>query len=203
MSEPNSFPYETPLDILYGPLEVIDEKTLAESCEFKWWNQTLCRVNGSVVRMAVVEGEYHWHTHDDDDEFFYVVESSLLIDLEGRTIELNPRQGLVVPCGCSRREFLAGAPHPGEEGPVYPGTCRDGLPPGRRARALRLRVPSAALAFVDGVYGPVEQRLADAVGDFVLRRADGLFAYQLAVVVDEPRVNGTARIRPAAIEKER
>jgi mannose-6-phosphate isomerase-like protein (cupin superfamily) len=103
MSESNSFPYETRLDILSGPLEVIDEKALAESCEFKWYNQTLCRVNGSVVRMAVVEGEYHWHKHDNDDEFFYVVEGRLLIDLQGRTVELAPRQGFVVPRGTLHR----------------------------------------------------------------------------------------------------
>ena len=91
------FPYETRLNILHGPLEVIDEKVLADACEYKWFNQTLCQVNGSVVRMAVIEGEYHWHKHDEDDEFFYVVEGKLLIDLEGRTVELGPRQGFVVP----------------------------------------------------------------------------------------------------------
>ena len=91
----------------------------------------------------------------------------------------------VFPCACSRREILASAPHPGEEGPVYTGTCRQGLPPGRSPRSLRLRVPGDPLAFVDGVFGEVEQCLASAVGDFILRRADGLFAYQLAVVVDD------------------
>ncbi len=95
------------------------------------------------------------------------------------------RKGLVFECGCSRREILAGAPHPGEEGPVYPGTCRHGLAPGRPPRALRLRVPKGGISFCDGVFGPVQQCLATAVGDFVLRRADGLFAYQLAVVVDD------------------
>src|SRR5690348_17986910 len=64
---------------------------------FRSYNQTLCQVNESVVRMGVVEGEYHWHKHDNDDEFFYVVEGKLLIDLEGRTVELAPRQGFVVP----------------------------------------------------------------------------------------------------------
>jgi mannose-6-phosphate isomerase-like protein (cupin superfamily) len=60
-------------------------------------------VNGSVVRMAVIEGEYHWHQHTDDDEFFYVVEGTLLIDLEERTVELKPRQGFVVPKGTMHR----------------------------------------------------------------------------------------------------
>lgn len=94
-------------------------------------------------------------------------------------------KGLVFDCGCSRREILASAPHAGEEGAIYPGTCRGGLPPGRRPRALRLRVPEQTLCYSDGLGGLQEQHLATAVGDFVLRRADGLFAYQLAVVVDD------------------
>jgi mannose-6-phosphate isomerase-like protein (cupin superfamily) len=103
MSEPRSFPYETRLNILYPPLQVVDEKALADACEFKWYNQTLCQVNDSVVRLGVFDGEYHWHKHDGDDEFFYVVEGALLIDLEGRTVELAPRQGFVVPKGVMHR----------------------------------------------------------------------------------------------------
>ena len=91
------YPYETHLNILHQPLELIDERALAEAAPHKWYNQTLCQVNESVVRLGVIEGEYHWHKHDNDDEFFYVVEGKLLIDLEGRTIELAPRQGFVVP----------------------------------------------------------------------------------------------------------
>jgi dTDP-4-dehydrorhamnose 3,5-epimerase-like enzyme len=98
-----SFPYETRLNILHQPLELIDVKALAEACKFKWFNQTLCKVNDSVVRVGVVEGEYHWHKHDEDDEFFYVVEGSLLIDLEGRTVELAAGQGFVVPKGIVHR----------------------------------------------------------------------------------------------------
>jgi mannose-6-phosphate isomerase-like protein (cupin superfamily) len=98
-----TFPYETRLNILHQPLETIDEKALADACEYKWYNQTLCQVNDSVVRMAVIEGEYHWHKHDHDDEFFYVVEGRLLIDLEGRTVELSPRQGMAVPKGTVHR----------------------------------------------------------------------------------------------------
>ena len=97
------FPYETRLNILYSPLQVIEEKELADSCRFRWYNQTLCQVNSSVVRLAVVEGEYHWHKHVDDDEFFYVLEGKLLIDLEGRSVELGPRQGMVVPKGMLHR----------------------------------------------------------------------------------------------------
>jgi mannose-6-phosphate isomerase-like protein (cupin superfamily) len=84
-------------------LQVIDEKALAEASPHKWYNQTLCQVNESVVRLGVVEGEYHWHKHDADDEFFYVVEGQLLIDLQDRTVELAPRQGFVVPKGIVHR----------------------------------------------------------------------------------------------------
>lgn len=94
-------------------------------------------------------------------------------------------KGLIFACGCSRQEILASAPHPGEDGTVYPGTCRAGLAAGRRPRALRIRVPDEVIRFADGLCGPAQQCLASAVGDFVLRRADGLFAYQLAVVVDD------------------
>ena len=98
-----SYPYETRLDIYYQPLEVVDEKALADDCTYRWYNQTLCQVNGSVVRLGVVEGEYHWHQHDNDDEFFYVVEGQLLIDLEDKTVALQPRQGFVVPKGVTHR----------------------------------------------------------------------------------------------------
>jgi glutamyl-Q tRNA(Asp) synthetase len=94
-------------------------------------------------------------------------------------------RGLIYPCACSRREILASAPHPGEDGPVYPRTCRSGLPAGRSPRAMRIIVPEEPIVFTDGIYGEQRQRLATEVGDFVLRRADGLFAYQLAVVVDD------------------
>ena len=103
MSDPKNYPYVTNLNIQYQPLELIDEKALADACPHQWYNQTLCGVNDSVVRLGVVQGEYHWHKHDDDDEFFYVVEGQLLIDLEDRTIDLRPRQGMVVPKGVVHR----------------------------------------------------------------------------------------------------
>lgn len=103
MSGVADFPYETRLNILYKPLEIVEEKALSDACEYKWYNQTLCQVNASVVRLGVIEGEYHWHKHEADDEFFYVVEGKLLIDLEGRTVELAPRQGFVVPKGVMHR----------------------------------------------------------------------------------------------------
>jgi glutamyl-Q tRNA(Asp) synthetase len=102
----------------------------------------------------------------------------------------------IFDCGCSRREILASAPHPGEEGPVYPGTCRNGIS-GRKQRSVRVRVPDEIIAFVDGIFGAVAQNLAESVGDFVLRRADGLFAYQLAVVVDDAESGVTHVVRGA------
>jgi mannose-6-phosphate isomerase-like protein (cupin superfamily) len=103
MSTATQYPYDTRLNILHNHLEVIDEKALSDATPQTWYNQTLCQVNGSVVRLGVIEGEYHWHKHDHDDEFFYVVEGKLLIDLEGRTVELAPRQGFVVSKGVLHR----------------------------------------------------------------------------------------------------
>lgn len=97
-------------------------------------------------------------------------------------------RGLVYPCTCTRAEIAraASAPHAGEEGPRYPGTCRD---PARRKEgrpaALRLRVPDEIVHFVDAIAGPRSENVAESVGDFVLRRADGVASYQLAVVVDD------------------
>jgi len=99
MSNETQFPYDTRLNLLNGPLEIIDEKALSDAAPHKWYNQTLCQVNSSVVRVGVIEGEYHWHKHADDDEFFYVIEGKLLIDLEEGVIDLAPRQGFVVPKG--------------------------------------------------------------------------------------------------------
>ena len=103
MSTAAQYPYDTRLNILYEQMQVIDEKALSDAAPHKWYNQTLCQVNASVVRVGVVEGEYHWHKHEHDDEFFYVVEGKLLIDLEGRTVELGPRQGFVVSKGVLHR----------------------------------------------------------------------------------------------------
>ena len=100
---PADFPYATHLDLKYAPLEVVDVPTLINAVRDKWYNQTLVKVNDSVVRLGVVQGEYHWHKHDDLEEFFYVVEGKFLIDLEERTVELNERQGFVVPKGVVHR----------------------------------------------------------------------------------------------------
>ena len=97
------YPYATHLDIKYPPLEIIDIPPLVDAVRDEWYNQTLCKVNDSVVRLGVVQGEYHWHKHDDLDEFFYVVGGRFLIDLEGRTVELVEDQGFVVPKGVVHR----------------------------------------------------------------------------------------------------
>jgi len=94
--------YSINLNKQYGPLELIDVQKLADARQ-PWYNQTLCQVNDSVVRLGVIQGEFHWHKHDREDEFFYVVEGRLLIDLEGRTVELAPKQGFTVPKGVVHR----------------------------------------------------------------------------------------------------
>ena len=99
----SSYPYATHLNVLFEPLQCVDIQSLVDACKDPWYNQTLCRVNDSVVRVGVIQGEYHWHKHDDLDEFFYVIEGLLLIDLEGRTQELAPLQGFVVPRGVMHR----------------------------------------------------------------------------------------------------
>jgi mannose-6-phosphate isomerase-like protein (cupin superfamily) len=90
-------------DIKYGPLELVDVGGLTDAVPEKWWNQTLCKVNDSLARVGVFEGEFHWHKHDKEDEFFYVIDGKLLLDLEGRTVELLPRQGMMVPKGVMHR----------------------------------------------------------------------------------------------------
>jgi glutamyl-Q tRNA(Asp) synthetase len=104
--------------------------------------------------------------------------------------------GLAYPCGCTRRELADSALAP-DGAAVYPGTCRNGLPPGKAARSWRLRVDEAGVAFDDAVQGRVSQRLGQAVGDFVLLRADGYFAYQLAVVADDADQGVTHVVRGA------
>ena len=90
-------------DMKYGPLELVEAGRLADECAERWWNQTLCRVNDCVARLGVFEGEFHWHKHDREDEFFYVMEGRLLLDFGERTVELAPRQGMLVPRGAVHR----------------------------------------------------------------------------------------------------
>jgi len=96
-------PYVNRMNVQFGPLEVVEAGRISDSCTYPWFNQTLCEVNDTWVRLGVCEGEYHWHSHDDTDEFFYVVEGRWLIDLEGRTVELGPRQAFVIPRGVKHR----------------------------------------------------------------------------------------------------
>ena len=103
MVESREYPYETHLDILHAGLEPIDVPALVGAVTHPWWNQTLCQVNDSVVRLGVVKGEYHWHQHDDEDEFFYVVSGRFLIDLDDRTFDLGPGQAVVIPKGIRHR----------------------------------------------------------------------------------------------------
>jgi mannose-6-phosphate isomerase-like protein (cupin superfamily) len=102
-SKAADFPYATHLNILFPQLEKIDVSALAGTVKDRWYNQTLCQVNGSVVRLGVMQGEYHWHKHDEDDEFFFCLEGEFLVDLEERTISLAPNQGVVVPKGVVHR----------------------------------------------------------------------------------------------------
>jgi len=97
------FNYVTKLDVKFNHLETIDIPALVNACKDKWFNQTLTKVNNSVVRIGIVEGEYHWHKHDNDDEFFFVLEGKLLIDLEDKTIELDPMQGVTITKGVRHR----------------------------------------------------------------------------------------------------
>ena len=99
----NKFNYVTRLDTKFGHLERIDIPEMVAACTDKWFNQTLTQVNESVVRVGIVEGEFHWHKHDNDDEFFFVLEGQLLIDLEDQTIELNPGQGVTITKGIMHR----------------------------------------------------------------------------------------------------
>ena len=97
------FNYTTLLDIKFDHFQKMDIPEMVRECKDKWFNQTLTKVNDSVVRLGIVEGEYHWHKHDNDDEFFFVLEGQLLIDLENETIELNPNQGVTISKGVMHR----------------------------------------------------------------------------------------------------
>ena len=94
------YPYVPHMHFRFGPLEIVEVQQLADACTDAWYNQTLCEVNDSVVRLGILQGEYHWHQHEKEDEFFFVLEGQLIIDLEDHeSIQLNPQQGFVVPKG--------------------------------------------------------------------------------------------------------
>ena len=99
----NNTKYSINLEVKYKPLEIIDIPELIEKSTKKWQNLSLCTVNNSVIRLAVIEGEFHWHKHDKEDEFFFVLDGTLLIDLEGKVIELKLNQGITIPKGILHR----------------------------------------------------------------------------------------------------
>ena len=103
MSQPQANAYATYLDIRFPALSLVDVPSLVDACTDRWYNQTLCKVNDSVVRLGVMQGEYHWHKHDNDDEFFFVLDGYFIIDLEDQSIELKTQQGYVVPKGVVHR----------------------------------------------------------------------------------------------------
>ena len=103
MNESQEYPYATFLNVLYPSLSLVDVPSLAAASTDRWYNQTLCKVNDSVVRLGVLQGEYHWHKHDNDDEFFFVLQGRFFVDLEDRSVELRPLQGFVVPKGVIHR----------------------------------------------------------------------------------------------------
>ncbi len=128
-----------------------------------------------------------------------VIRQSMRTEAYETALDALERQGLVYPCGCSRAEIarIASAPH-GKDGElVYPGTCRKGLPSGKKPRAVRVRITNEPIAFRDGVMGEMSENLAESCGDFVVRRADGPFAYQLAVVVDDAEAGVNQVVRGA------
>ena len=98
------FPYMNHMNILYNPLEIIDIQSLVKACKDKWYNQTLCQVNDSVIRIGILQGEYHWHKHDKEDEFFFTLNGKLIVDIDDSdSVELYPQQGYVVPKGVVHR----------------------------------------------------------------------------------------------------
>lgn len=100
----SKFPYVNHMNNLHESLELIDVQSLVKACKDKWYNQTLCQVNDSVVRLGIVQGEYHWHKHDDEDEFFFTLDGMLIVDVENSdSVELYPQQGYVVPKGVTHR----------------------------------------------------------------------------------------------------
>jgi len=95
--------YAIHMDVKFEPLQLIDVPALVEACTDRWYNQTLSKVNDSVIRLGIMQGEYHWHKHDNDDEFFFVLEGKFFIDLENDSVKLLPRQGFMVPRGVVHR----------------------------------------------------------------------------------------------------
>ena len=154
-------------------------------------------VPGSAAEMVATLAElgFEWHGE--------VLRQSTRTAFYETAFERLRAAGLVYPCACTRREIDEASIAPGSDGhstsraAIYPGTCRNGLPAGRAPRAWRMRVPDESIVFDDRAFGPVRQNVAREVGDFVIKRADGLWAYQLAVVVDDAEQGVTDIVRGA------
>ena len=95
--------YMNHMDEKFEALELVDVPALVQACTDKWYNQTLSKVNESVIRLGIMQGEYHWHKHDNDDEFFFVLEGEFFVDLEDKSVRLMPQQGVMVPKGVAHR----------------------------------------------------------------------------------------------------
>ena len=95
--------YSISTEIEHGPLELIDITSMIDASKKRWQNYSLCEVNDCVVRLGVIHGEFHWHKHDHEDEFFYVIDGLLHMDLEGKTHDLKPGHGFMVPKGIRHR----------------------------------------------------------------------------------------------------
>jgi mannose-6-phosphate isomerase-like protein (cupin superfamily) len=108
LAEQNDYPYVNEMDVRFPALAQFDVPALAAACEHQWFNQTLCRINDSVLRYAVVQGEYHWHKHDVDDELFFTLDGCLFVDTRETTFELQPGQGVVIPRGVEHRTHAVG-----------------------------------------------------------------------------------------------
>ncbi|TKG95161.1 cupin domain-containing protein [Puteibacter caeruleilacunae] len=101
------YEYNQQMNIKYDHHELVDVPQIIKECTDKWFNQSLTKVNDSMVRIGIVEGEYHWHKHDDDDEFFFVLSGKLIIELEDKVIELNPNQGTTISKGVMHRPIAS------------------------------------------------------------------------------------------------
>ena len=134
-----------------------------------------------------------WYGFEWDGEILY---QSRRRDAYETALDALRQKGALYACGCTRKEIADSSVH-GIEGPVYPGTCRAGLAAGRSARALRVRTDNAVIEFEDRVQGRLQSQLETEFGDFVVRRADGFHAYQLAVVVDDAEQGITEIVRGA------
>ena len=99
----NKYNYNQQMNIKYNHQELVDVQKIVDDCKEKWFNQTLTKINDSVARVGIVEGEYHWHKHETDDEFFFVLSGKLFVDIEDKTFELNPNQGVTISKGIMHR----------------------------------------------------------------------------------------------------